>query len=58
MRQQAKCMRDRGYDWPDPKFEGGGMAEAQKLPDLEDDKVKQDMKDCGMGEFAVSRSAG
>lgn len=24
MRQQAKCMRDRGYNWPDPKFEGGG----------------------------------
>jgi hypothetical protein len=58
IRQQAKCMRDKGHDWPDPKFEGGGMAEALPMPDLEDDKVKQDMKDCGMGEFGVARSAG
>ncbi|MEU0884970.1 hypothetical protein ABZ345_40795 [Lentzea sp. NPDC005914] len=58
MRQQAKCMRDKGYNWPDPKFEGGGMAETLELPDMEDDKVKQDMKDCGMGEFGVARRAG
>ncbi|SFR28994.1 hypothetical protein SAMN04488564_116102 [Lentzea waywayandensis] len=57
-RQQAKCMRDKGYNWPDPKFEGGGTAEVQELPDLEDDKVKQDMKDCGMGEFTISRPVG
>lgn len=55
MRQQAKCMRDRGYNWPDPKFEGGGMVgEAIELPDMEDEKVKQDMKDCGMGEGMVA----
>jgi hypothetical protein len=54
MRQQAKCMRDRGYDWPDPKFEGGGLADVQQLPDMEDDKVKQDMKDCGLGEGMVA----
>ncbi|MFD4644554.1 hypothetical protein ACFWN2_45115 [Lentzea sp. NPDC058436] len=55
MRQQAKCMRDRGYNWPDPKFEGGGtVGEAIELPDMEDEKVKQDMKDCGMGEGMVS----
>lgn len=59
MRQQAKCMRDKGYNWPDPKFEGGGAAETMELPNMDDDKVKQDMKDCGLGEgFAVSRSAG
>ncbi|HUQ61260.1 hypothetical protein [Lentzea sp.] len=50
MRRQAKCMRDRGYNWPDPEFDGGGPSEAQELPDMEDDKVKQDMKDCGMGD--------
>lgn len=54
MRQQAKCMRDKGYNWPDPKFEGGGMAESIELPDMEDDKVKQDMKDCGLGEGMVT----
>ncbi|MDT7788216.1 MAG: hypothetical protein QOF58_6635 [Pseudonocardiales bacterium] len=58
IRQQAKCMRDKGYNWPDPKFEGGGMAESIELPDMEDDKVKQDMKDCGMEGFGVARSAG
>ncbi|HEX8867902.1 MAG TPA: hypothetical protein VF821_19745 [Lentzea sp.] len=55
-RQSAKCMRDRGYNWPDPKFDGGGTAEAIELPNMDDDKVKQDMKDCGLGEgFTVSR---
>ncbi|MFD9706287.1 hypothetical protein [Lentzea sp. NPDC059081] len=58
MRQQAKCMRDRGYNWPDPKFEGGGPVEAIELPDMEDEKVKQDMKDCGLGEMSAARPAG
>ncbi|SDN21668.1 hypothetical protein SAMN04488074_14020 [Lentzea albidocapillata subsp. violacea] len=54
MRQNAKCMRDRGHNWPDPKFEGGGMTESIEMPDMEDEKVKQDMKDCGMGEGMVA----
>ncbi|MCR3747668.1 hypothetical protein [Lentzea californiensis] len=54
MRQQAKCMRDKGHDWPDPSFEGGGTAEARELPNFDDDKVKQDMKDCGLGEGMVA----
>ena len=58
LRQQAKCMRDKGYHWPDPKFEGGGAAETIELPNLDDDKVKQDMKDCGFGDFGVMRRAG
>lgn len=58
MRQQAKCMRDKGYNWPDPKFEGGGTAESIELPDTEDDKVKQDMKDCGLPEMHMSRAVG
>ena len=54
LRQQAKCMRDKGYNWPDPKFEGGGTAEAIELPNMDDDKVKQDMKDCGLGDSMVA----
>ncbi|GAB2873489.1 hypothetical protein [Lentzea nigeriaca] len=54
MRQNAKCMRDKGYNWPDPKFDGGGAAESIELPNLDDDKVKQDMKDCGLGEGMVA----
>ncbi|WP_112270312.1 hypothetical protein [Lentzea terrae] len=49
-RQQAKCMRDKGHNWPDPKFEGGGTTESIELPNMDDDKIKQDMKDCGFGE--------
>ncbi len=48
-RKQAKCMRDKGHDWPDPNFEGGA-GETRELPNLDDDKVKQDMKDCGLGD--------
>lgn len=54
MRQQAKCMRDKGYNWPDPKFEGGGTAESIELPNMDDDKVKQDMKECGLGEGMIA----
>lgn len=54
MRQQAKCMRDKGHNWPDPKFEGGGTAESIELPNMDDDKVKQDMKDCGLGEGMIA----
>jgi hypothetical protein len=59
IRQQAKCMRDKGYNWPDPKFDGGGSAESIELPNMDDDKVKQDMKDCGLGEGMIAaRPAG
>jgi hypothetical protein len=58
IRQQAKCMRDKGYNWPDPKFEGGGAAESIELPNMDDDKVKQDMKDCGMPEMQMGRAVG
>lgn len=59
MRQQAKCMRDKGYNWPDPNFDGGGGSAPIELPDLADEKVKQDMKDCGLGEgMMVSGSTG
>ncbi|RAS64131.1 hypothetical protein C8D87_106537 [Lentzea atacamensis] len=48
MRQQAKCMRDKGHNWPDPQFDGNAKGQAIELPDMEDEKVKQDMKDCGL----------
>ena len=56
LRQQAKCLRDKGHNWPDPKFDGGGSAEALTL-DFSDEKLKQDMKDCGM-ESQVATSPG
>ena len=43
---------------PDPKFEGGGTAETMELPNLDDDKVKQDMKDCGLPEMQMGRAVG
>lgn len=56
IRQQAKCMRDKGHDWPDPNFEGGGMVEGLTI-DPSDEKVKQDMKDCGFGDAGVTVEA-
>lgn len=56
MRQQAKCMRDKGHNWPDPNFEGNAAAESLQV-DFSDEKLKQDMKDCGM-EFHVATSPG
>jgi len=58
IRKEAKCMRDKGHNFPDPNFEGTGTAEAMTI-DLGDEKVKQDMKDCGMemhvgGDVAVA----
>ncbi|MER5255003.1 hypothetical protein [Streptomyces sp. NPDC002855] len=31
MLKYARCMRENGFDMPDPKFDGGAM-EAQKIP--------------------------
>lgn len=31
MLKYARCMRENGFDMPDPKFDGGAM-EAQKMP--------------------------
>ena len=48
IRQQAKCMRDKGHNWPDPEFDGNAKGQAIEMPDMDDEKIKQDMKDCGM----------
>lgn len=58
LRQQAKCMRDKGHNWPDPNFDGNGEGQTIELPDMDDEKVKQDMKDCGFegGGFTVGRA--
>lgn len=44
MREQTKCMRDKGYDMPDPDTEKPG---ALALPFDDSEKTKKDMKDCG-----------
>ena len=48
IRQQAKCMRDKGHNWPDPEFDANAKGQAIEMPDMDDEKIKQDMKDCGM----------
>ena len=44
MRKQAQCMRDKGYDMPDPDAEQPG---ALNLPFDDSEKTKKDMKECG-----------
>ena len=52
LRQQAKCMREHGVDWPDPDTATTGNGKSDtKLPQFDDtEKFKQAMKDCGMGD--------
>jgi hypothetical protein len=47
----AQCMRDKGYDWPDPEFnEDGGMmfkrGPGDGQIDMEDPEVQADMNEC------------
>ena len=47
----AACMRDRGYNFPDPTFEGGGVTQRIEKPEgdepgPEDPAFEQDMEDC------------
>ncbi|MFI6101755.1 hypothetical protein ACIA8G_39925 [Lentzea sp. NPDC051213] len=56
MRQQAKCMRDKGHNWPDPTFDGSGGDGEGMTVELGDEKVEKDMKDCGF-QMEVSSSA-
>ncbi|MEU3738404.1 hypothetical protein AB0E78_15170 [Streptomyces sp. NPDC032198] len=46
MLKYARCMRENGFNMPDPKFEGGGMA-AQKIPKgAEAKKMEKAAKAC------------
>jgi hypothetical protein len=44
----AQCMRDEGYDFPDPKFDGGGVRIGGPGSDLdpEDPEVQEAMERC------------
>lgn len=45
-RNQAKCMREHGIDWPDPDDKGGTM----NFDMSNQDKMDAAMKACGMGD--------
>jgi len=47
----AACMRDRGYNFPDPTFEGGGVIQKMEkgegeLPGPDDPAFESDRKEC------------
>lgn len=47
----AQCMRDRGYDFPDPVFDGGRVTQRVEkgegnLPGPDDPAFQQDMEEC------------
>ena len=42
----AQCMRDRGYDFPDPEFDGGRVTQRLQGVDPEDPAVQSDMEEC------------
>jgi hypothetical protein len=47
----AACMRERGYDFPDPTFDGGRvMMKVEKgdgtIPGPEDPTFQQDQQEC------------
>lgn len=46
MLEHARCMRKEGIDMPDPKFDGGAMGEAMKLP-ADEKKFEAALKKCG-----------
>ncbi|MER5889972.1 hypothetical protein ABT160_39620 [Streptomyces sp. NPDC001941] len=48
MLKYAQCMRKNGFNMPDPKFEGGGMSSAQRVPEgAEKAKFDKANKACG-----------
>jgi hypothetical protein len=47
----AQCMRDRGYNFPDPTFDGGRVTQKMEkgegdLPGPDDPAFKKDMEEC------------
>ena len=45
---QAECMRERGYDYPDPEFGDDGMPVAGEISELEvsTEQLERDLNDC------------
>jgi hypothetical protein len=60
----AQCMRDRGYDWPDPTFEDGGRMTQSLGDDIDtsDPDFQTDQQECaqdsGMDGFIGGGPAG
>lgn len=50
--EQAECMREKGYDMPDPEVDANGRVTARSFggdggPGPEDEQFREDMDDCG-----------
>jgi hypothetical protein len=48
---QAACMRDRGYNFPDPEFEGGRVTQKmekgdEEMPGPDDPAFQKDIEEC------------
>jgi hypothetical protein len=52
--EAAQCMREHGYDWPDPVFEDGGRMtqtmDSDSSIDPEDPQFQADQEECMGGE--------
>lgn len=48
MLAEAQCMRERGWNQPDPEFPGNGKVKMKPPPnvDLNDPQLQKDMKEC------------
>jgi hypothetical protein len=62
--EAAQCMRDHGYDWPDPVFEDGGRmtqmigGEDSDLPDPDDPEFQAAQEECMGGAGGVFTGGG
>jgi hypothetical protein len=61
--EAAQCMREHGYDWPDPVFEDGGrmtqtMGGEDSDIDFEDPQFQADQEECMGGQGAVFSAGG
>jgi hypothetical protein len=59
--EAAQCMREHGYDWPDPVFEDGGrMTQSMQESDIDfdDEQFQADQEECMGGEGAIFSGGG
>jgi hypothetical protein len=56
MREEVKCLREKGIDVPDPDFENGGGIGIPFGDDTE--KTQKALEECGFGGGKVSRADG
>ncbi|MFJ9416899.1 hypothetical protein ACIRPT_22285 [Streptomyces sp. NPDC101227] len=43
----ARCMREHGFNMPDPKFDGSGMQQAQRIPKGQEKTFEKANQACG-----------